>query len=140
MNFSNTDLRLIYNRTSGRCHLCRKKLAFTNYGLINARAAWEVDHSRARGLGGTDRLSNLRAACISCNRAKGMGATRTFRARFGYSSAPLSATARRTAKRWNAVVGAILGAVPGAVFGPIGVAIGAAVGAKLAHDEDPDPG
>ena len=47
------DLNAIYDRTSGYCHICHRKLAFYNYGIVDAKGAWEVEHSRPRALGGT---------------------------------------------------------------------------------------
>ena len=35
--------RAIFDRTDGRCHLCEKNLALSNYGRLGARGAWEVD-------------------------------------------------------------------------------------------------
>jgi 5-methylcytosine-specific restriction endonuclease McrA len=58
------------------------KLAFTNYGKRGARAAWEVDHSRAKANGGTDHLNNLMPACIPCNREKGTLTSRAMKNRF----------------------------------------------------------
>lgn len=39
MAFTSDDLNAIYDRTSGYCHLCGKKLAFTNHGAVGARGA-----------------------------------------------------------------------------------------------------
>lgn len=36
-------LNAIYDRTSGYCHLCGKKLAFTNYARFGERGAWEIE-------------------------------------------------------------------------------------------------
>ena len=79
MVFTDDQLDAIYDRTSGYCHICRKKLAFKNYGKLGQRGAWEVEHSRAQAKGGTDRLNNLYPACITCNRRKGTRTTRTLR-------------------------------------------------------------
>src|SRR6266704_6497870 len=108
MLYSNADLRTIYNRTSGKCHLCGKQLALTNYGQFGERGAWEVEHSNARARGGTDRLNNLYAACISCNRSKGTVTTRAARAREGRRRAPLSREKRAEARSENAVLRGLL--------------------------------
>jgi 5-methylcytosine-specific restriction endonuclease McrA len=71
MRYSSDDLNAIYDRTSGYCHICKRKVAFCNYGALGRRGAWEVEHSHARAKGGSDRLGNLYAACIKCNREKG---------------------------------------------------------------------
>lgn len=70
MSFSHERLRAIYDKNSGYCWHCGKKLAFTNYGQPGARAAWEVDHGRPRSRGGTNHLNNLHPSCVGCNRSK----------------------------------------------------------------------
>ena len=72
MGWSNEILNVIYDKTDGRCHYCGKKICWKNYGAPGERGAWEVDHSNPRTLGGTDRMSNLWAACVERNRDKGM--------------------------------------------------------------------
>jgi hypothetical protein len=52
-------LRAVYDRTGGYCHICHKKLAFTNYAAFGRRGAWETEHSVAQVLGGSNRLGNL---------------------------------------------------------------------------------
>lgn len=79
MAFSSEQLRYIYDKTGGYCEYCGKKLAFTNYGRTDARAAWEVDHSNPKCNGGTDYLRNLFPACIDCNRLKGDRTGKSFR-------------------------------------------------------------
>lgn len=138
MAYSTDQLTLIFDRTSGYCHLCHRKLAFKNYGICGERGAWEIEHSNAQALGGTHRLNNLYAAHIGCNRSKGTQRTRTVRVRNGYTKAPLSVRARQEAKEWNAIGGGLIGAVVGSVFGPPGAWIGGVIGAKLAHDQNPD--
>ena len=71
MSYSEEDLRDIFDKTGGTCHLCGKQLYFSKYGKhFGERGAWEIDHSRAESLGGVGDLRNLRPACISCNRSK----------------------------------------------------------------------
>jgi 5-methylcytosine-specific restriction endonuclease McrA len=135
---TNYELNLIYDRTSGCCHLCHRKLAFSNYAVRGAKGAWEVEHSCARANGGTDRLCNVYAACIACNRSKGTRNTRTVRGWNGTTRAPLSVTKRREAKRLRAVAGATLGLAAGSAFGPLGALAGALVGAALGERGNPD--
>jgi hypothetical protein len=52
MAFNEAELNQIYDRTTGRCHICHKKLAFRNYGAVGVRAAWEVEHSIPQAKGG----------------------------------------------------------------------------------------
>jgi 5-methylcytosine-specific restriction endonuclease McrA len=139
MAFSDDRLNRIFDRTSGYCHVCGKKLAFSNYGVAGARGAWEVEHSVPRCEGGTDHLNNLYAACIPCNRQKGRGCTRKARARHARTRAPLSAGRRERLRGENALAGGLLGATLGMVAGPLGVFAGALIGAKHGHDSDPDP-
>ena len=88
MKITQERLKAIYDRTSGYCHLCGKKLAFTNYGRFGKRGAWEIEHSLARMNGGTDRLCSLYGACISCNQQKQHFTMRTAR---GWNSAKAGA-------------------------------------------------
>lgn len=141
MRLTDEQVNDIFDRTSGKCHLCHKKLSFKNYARHGERGAWEVEHSVPRADGGSNRGNNLYAACISCNREKGTRATRSVRLRRGLARAPMSANARIAAKRWNALGGGLLGAVPGMMLlGPPGAVLGAAFGALLAHDQNPDNG
>jgi 5-methylcytosine-specific restriction endonuclease McrA len=139
------DLRKTYNRTNGKCHICWKKLSFKNYGKIDEKGAWEIEHSHPRSRGGSDHLNNLYASCISCNRSKGTHTTQTARSWHNHTKAPLSKTQREKAKCSNALWGAIiLGVVGVALSGPLGLVrgvgalVGIALGGKLGYDTDPD--
>lgn len=139
MGYSTEQLRRIYDRTSGKCHICAKKLSFRNYGQRGTRGAWQVDHSKPRAKGGTDHGNNLYPACIECNLEKSTTTSRTARSWYDRKRAPLSRERRKAAKRSAAVRGGVLGAViGGALAGPLGVAAGAALGAKLGFESDPD--
>ena len=133
-----TTLERIYERTEGRCHLCRKKLSRRNYGLLGRRGAWEVEHSTARANGGTDHGNNLYAACIACNRQKGTLSTRAARARNGYTRAPYPKKQRTR----NAITGATIGSVALGVLFPqyrlLSWVVGAAVGALAGSKAEPD--
>lgn len=139
MAFNEEELRRIYERTSGYCHICHKKLAFKNYGKVVARASREVEHSNPQAKGGTNRLNNLYPACISCNRSKGATSTVSARAKNGKSRAPLSVEKRKEVKAGNAAAGGALGmVVGGAMGGPVGAFLGACVGAVVGHKQNPD--
>src|SRR5688500_7526035 len=114
----------IYDRTSGYCHICRKKLSFTNYGWHGTKGAWEVEHSVARARGGSNHGNNLYAACISCNRSKGSATTRRLRSANGHTRAPLSRKARAEKRQGHTVSGAGAGALIGAALGPGGLLVG----------------
>jgi hypothetical protein len=135
-----TEARLndIYKRTSGYCHLCGKRLAFTNYGRFGRRGAWEIEHSVARINGGTDRLCNLYAACISCNRSKQHFTTRTARRWNGRTRAPLSVARRKQERLSNTLAGAGLGLICGLPFGGIGALAGPLLGAMFGSRQNPD--
>ena len=138
MKFDTKTKRTIYDRTRGYCHLCNKKLAFKNYGKSGGKAAWEIDHSNPKANGGSDRLNNLYAACISCNRSKQHSSTRTARAQNGRTRAPLSAEKRKRAVRENTLAGGIAGLLGGALLGPGGAVVGASIGAVLGNCIDPE--
>lgn len=78
-------LRRIYDKTDGNCHLCGGSLAFSNYGNLGSRGAWEVDHSIPKAKGGTDNLNNLFPAHTSCNRVKRDKHKNAIRRRLNYS-------------------------------------------------------
>lgn len=138
MSYKAEQRRAIYDRTSGYCHICHKKLAFNNYGKNGTRGAWEVEHSKPKAKGGTDNLNNLYPACIACNRDKSTSTTRTARKYHGTKKAPLSVKNREQAKAKNVLAGAVLGGASGSFFGPLGTVVGAALGAKLGHQQNPD--
>lgn len=138
MAFSKIEKRNIYDRTSGKCHICIKKLAFENYSFLGLKGAWEVEHSNPKSMGGTNRLNNLYASCITCNRSKNNKSTKSARAKYGRTKAPLSKEKWIDAKRGNAIGGAILGGIAGSILGPWGTVAGATIGAKFGFDKDPD--
>jgi hypothetical protein len=128
-----------FDRTAGRCHICGKRLAWSNYGTVYGRGAWEIDHSRARARGGSDHGNNLFAACVSCNRSKRDVSSRTMRHRMGRRRAPLSVAQKGQAQRQYTATGGVLGAVAlGAVAGPAGLLWGAIIGAAIGSSVDPD--
>ena len=59
MAYNDDILNKIYDRNNGYCWHCGKKLSFINYGIIGARGAWEVDHSKPKSRGGTNHLNTL---------------------------------------------------------------------------------
>jgi 5-methylcytosine-specific restriction endonuclease McrA len=84
MGYTDDELNSIYDKTDGYCHLCGKKLSWTNYGQRGTKAAWHVDHSIALANGGTHHMNNLYPACISCNEEKGTYHKNTIRKRKDY--------------------------------------------------------
>lgn len=123
--------RKIFQKTEGRCHICRKQLAWRNYGAVDAANGWEIEHSNPRSRGGSERLRNLFPACIRCNRAKGNSSTRAARRKHGFRTAPPSAEKRRR----NAWIGGAFGVLAGRVIlaslGPAGALIGLVAGAAI---------
>lgn len=108
MSYTDEKLSSIYERTSGYCHICHKKLVFNNYARLGGKGAWEVEHSNPRVRSGTNRASNLYAACISWNRRKCDSTTRAARSGYGYRKAPLSFAKRKKAGIENAVAGGVV--------------------------------
>lgn len=139
MAYDKVTLRKIYDRTSGYCHICRKKLSLKNYNRKGEKGAWEVDHSRPHSKGGSDHLNNLYASCMSCNRKKSTFTSKTARSWNNRRKAPLSKIQRKKAKRSNAIVGGVIGyGIIGFVGGPVGALVGAAIGGKIGYAVDPD--
>jgi len=137
--YDKSTLRKTFDRTTGKCHICGKKLAFSNYGEHGARGAWEVEHSKPKAKGGSDHGNNLYAAHITCNRSKGTASTRAARAQHGRTRAPLSVANRKKAKTGNTIAGAGIGAVVGgAIAGPPGAWLGSGIGAWLGNSTNPD--
>jgi 5-methylcytosine-specific restriction endonuclease McrA len=136
--YTRQELREIYDRTSGYCHLCGQKVYFTNYAKPGSRGAWEVEHSHARAHGGTERINNKYPAHIDCNRDKGIVTTRAARARHGRTKAPLSRERRAAAKRESAVAGGLIGAAVGSLAGPVGALVCGGLGAYIGHKQNPD--
>lgn len=135
MSFSRAERRKIYDRTTGYCHICGKKLAFENYGTFGPKGAWEIEHSNAKSKGGTNRKNNLYPSCISCNRCKNNNSTRSARSKYSRTKAPLSKIARREAKKNNSIIGGIFGGFFGSIFGPAGIVVGSAIGAHLGYNK-----
>jgi hypothetical protein len=126
MPYTEDRLRSIFDKTHGNCHICHGRLAFSNYGAQNAKGtAWEVEHSVPKALGGTDRLNNLYAAHVICNREKGTTSTRSARAQYGNTRAPHSKTKKEQMRDQNMlgagaagmVIGGLVGGPPGALIG-----------------------
>lgn len=138
MAYDEITLRKIYDRTDGRCHICLKKLSFINYGKRGKRGAWEVDHSCPRSMNGGDRLNNLYASCIFCNRTKGTFSSKTARSWHGRTKAPLTRAKKERVKYTNAMFGGIAGLILGLYISPFIALVGSIVGGKIGYDIDPD--
>lgn len=78
MAYTDDELNYIFDKNEGCCWHCGKRLAWKNYGISGARAAWEVDHSNPVSRGGTDYLRNLVPSCVPCNRSKSDLTSREF--------------------------------------------------------------
>jgi hypothetical protein len=126
--------RAVFEKSSGCCHLCGERMAYSNYGNHGARGAWEIDHSVPLALGGTDHLNNLYATHTICNRSKQAGSSASVRRENGLRRPPMSAAAMKELKMGDAWVGALAFGMLGArFFGPAGLLIGAAIGALGAY-------
>jgi len=134
MTIDDEALHRIFDRTAGRCHLCGRRLARNNYANAGRRGAWEVDHSRARAVGGGDRLQNLFPAHVRCNRSKQAEATRSVRRRHGLRRSPMSRDERRSRRASNSLGGAGLGFLAALILraplGPLAL-VGGIIGAAM---------
>lgn len=138
MKWDQNTLQRIFDKTNGRCHLCRKVLRFHNYGKQNIREAWEVEHSIPRARGGTDHINNLYPACITCNRKKGSSSTRSARAENGYRSAPFSKRQKQRNVLNYAGIGTLIGFLAPPPLRLTTMLLGMAIGAVLGNENEPD--
>lgn len=130
-------LQKIYLKTDGYCHICHRKLSFSNYGVHCAKGAWHVEHSKAKANGGSNHMNNLFAACIPCNIDKGTRHTKTARAHHGNTRAPYSKAKKQKIKNGYTAAGGVIGGLIGSVFGPIGTMVGAGIGAAIGNESSP---
>ena len=137
MTYSQQELNAIFEKTNGRCHICRGILARKNYSIVRTLGAWEVDHSIPQAEGGTDCFSNLFPACIVCNRSKQHSSTKTARGKHNFHSSPLSKK-KKTDNTW---LGSAIGGTAGwfllAPLGPFGIAIGTLSGMVIGYLYEP---
>lgn len=146
MKFDAETRKKVLERTDGQCHVCRKKLAWKNYGKKDAQGAWEIDHSNPQAKCGTHHLNNLYPACISCNRSKRDWPNRKARAKHGYRSAPYSKKVKQENTILGAVVGGLVGGIAGAArgarmgknWGLPGMIAGAVLGGLFLVRQEPD--
>lgn len=130
-------LERIFDRSNGRCHICWGALVFKNYASFGDRGAWEIEHSNPRSKGGSERLCNLYAAHIFCNREKGTMHTRTARKWNGQTRAPRSRSKKQQIREENTLAVAGIGALFGvAIGGPLGLLIGGLIGAGVGNELD----
>jgi 5-methylcytosine-specific restriction endonuclease McrA len=137
MKYDNDRLNSIYDKTDGYCHICQKKLAFTNHGKRGFKGAWHVEHSKSKAKGGSDHMNNLYPACIKCNSEKGTMHTKTARGWNGNTRAPYSAAKKKQIKSDNTTGGALIGGALGAFFGPVGAALGVTIGGAIGSSNSP---
>ncbi|MBL7857240.1 MAG: HNH endonuclease [Cyclobacteriaceae bacterium] len=131
------NLRRIYDRTDGRCHLCHCKLSFKNHGMRGMRGAWHIEHSKARANGGTDHGNNVLPACIDCNLNKSILKSRIVRKQYGTTRAPYSKSRKEKIRENNTTAGAVIGGIIGAVGGPVGFFVCATIGAIIGNETSP---
>jgi 5-methylcytosine-specific restriction endonuclease McrA len=81
----NSDLKTIYSKTDGCCHLCGKRHRLSDYALT-----WHREHHVPRAYGGSDHVKNLYVACIKCNLIKGTLPSKVVRRWMGLNRIPLS--------------------------------------------------
>jgi 5-methylcytosine-specific restriction endonuclease McrA len=137
MKYTDQILNSIYDKTDGCCHICHKKISFSNYGIPGSKGAWHVDHSVATVRGGSNRFSNLMPACIPCNTSKGAQSTKSVRLKNNKMRAPLSAQKKQEAKAQSIFSHAAVGGCIGLLFGPLGGLVGSVIGGLVGHDAAP---
>lgn len=103
MKITNEALNKIYDKTSGKCHLCHKKLSFKNYASLGNKGCWEIEHSKPKSKGGTNHINNLYPACIKCNREKSNGSNYVARAKHGKTKAPLSDEKKQAIRKKSSI-------------------------------------
>jgi len=138
MSYDDATLKRIYDRTSGYCHLCGRKMSFTNYAMPGKKGAWEIEHSVPRAKGGTNHANNLFGAHIVCNRDKSDHTTKAVRKWHGRTRAPLSRQERKRVRKSNTAGGAVIGGLIGLAGGPAGVVVGSLIGAGIGSSLKPD--
>jgi 5-methylcytosine-specific restriction endonuclease McrA len=135
--YSKDSLSKIYFKTDGYCHICHRKLTFSNHGAQGNKGAWHVEHSVPKAKGGTNHLNNLYPACIKCNIEKGTVHTKTARSWSGNTRAPYSAKTKKKIRNNNTATGAIIGGTIGMLLGPGGAMLGAAIGGAIGNSNSP---
>lgn len=141
MKWMEEQKRAVFDKTDGRCHICRKNLSFKNHGCDGKRGAWHIDHSNAQANGGGHGLNNLLPACCGCNIEKSAGSTRAARKRSGHGKtrAPMSKVKKHAARTENTVLGGLGGLIVGGLAGgPLGAVLGTIGGAVLGSSADPE--
>lgn len=137
MKYTKERLREIFDQSSGYCHLCHGKLAFSHYGSSGPEG-WEVDHRNPKAKGGSDRLTNLVAAHVSCNREKGTRSSEQVRRENGVSGSPMSKREFERRREEGKLVGFLGGAgIGAAIGGPPGALLGAVIGVATAGPKKP---
>ncbi|MCH7723860.1 MAG: HNH endonuclease [Bacteroidetes bacterium] len=116
MKYTKEFLENLFDKTSGRCHLCGRGLCFKNFGSFGSREAWEIEHSNPKSRGGSDHFNNLFPAHITCNRSKSNNSTRSERAKHGRTRAPYSVQKREELIIENTFIGGGVGLLIGTLL------------------------
>lgn len=140
MTYTDDQLSSIFDKTGGRCHISGRRLCFGNYGRLGSRGGWEVDHSKAKALGGSDNLGNLFPTSISVNRSKGARSSRSVRAEYGLSRKPMSMGEQEDARLRQSMLGGLGGFLLGKYLElpPGSIALGCMVVAIAGYYYNPE--
>ncbi len=84
-----SEIKIIYSKTDGCCHLCGKKHRLNGYAVT-----WQREHHIPRARGGSDQVRNLYVACVKCNQIKGTAPSKVVRGWMGLDRIPLSRQAK----------------------------------------------
>lgn len=125
MAFDHDTLSSIYAATSGFCHRCRRKLAFSRFGRDDGRGAWDVD-----AVSPHPRATALMPVCLACLQRS---PARPARLAPPEPAAPVPSTSSTPADEGAALsTGALVGGAFGALLGGLwGALLGGLVGATL---------
>jgi len=110
------NIRAIWRRTGGRCHLCHRPVILGTYGKVRIYGAdtASVDHLHPQAHGGLHEYDNLRIAHQGCNsRRRTRDAAEARREFSGRSREPFSLSERVAITVLTTAGGASAGAVAG---------------------------
>jgi len=106
MDYTEHQLRTIFEKTGGTCHLCQgkkgPKLNFSKYNNAAATDGWEVEQSGLKDGEGSANPDNRWPAHIKCNRRKEGKKTRRVRRTHELPHAHLVPLQDMDIERWQA--------------------------------------
>ena len=85
ISYTEEDRKIVFERDGRCCNRCHRPLVFKNRkpGL---RGAWNMGHSKAHALGGSDKLRYINALCWECNNKQKMTSSTVEDRKYDYDS------------------------------------------------------